>query len=100
MVLVGSRPEENGDERRRTWEEGVGRGGDDEDERKEASLDALVAERAAGLSHNAPALMLKQRRAAVLRARAKRGRLGRLGREQNEAGRGLILQAHFYFVHG
>jgi hypothetical protein len=69
MVLVGGRPdEEKGDERtRRWWEEGVG-GGDDA-EGKEASLDALVA-RAAGLNHNAPALMLKQRRAVVLRASA------------------------------
>ena len=71
MVLVGGRPEEEkGDERTRTWwwwEEGVG-GGDDA-EGKEASLDELVA-RAEGLDHNAPALVLKQRRAVVLRASA------------------------------
>ena len=68
--MVGGRPdEEKGDERTRRWwweEEGVG-GGDDA-EGKEASLNALVA-RAVGLNHNTPALMLKQRRAVVLRAR-------------------------------
>ena len=66
MNLIGGRPEEKGDESMRRWEEGVG-GGDDA-EGTEASLDALVA-RAAGLNHNTPALMLKQRRAVVLRAR-------------------------------
>ena len=68
MNLVGGRPEEKGDERIRTWTwEGEG-GGDDEG--KEASLDALVT-RAAGLRNNALTLMLKQRRAAVLRAWAR-----------------------------
>ncbi len=67
--MVGGRPEEKGDERTRRWwwEEGVG-GGDDA-ERNEASLDALVV-RAAGLRHTTPSLLLKQRSAAVLRARA------------------------------
>ena len=65
---VGGRPEEKGDERmRRWWEEG---GGGDDAEGNEASLDTLVA-RTAGLINNKPVLLLlKQRSAAVLRARA------------------------------
>ncbi len=69
MVLVGGRPdEEKGDERTRWWEE-EGVGGGDDAEGKEPSLDALAAS-AVGLNHNTPALMLKQRRAVVLRASA------------------------------
>ena len=100
--MVGGRPEEKGDERtRRWWEEGVG-GGDDA-EGKEASLDALVGVREEGWCHNAPALMLKQRRAPVLRARALPTPVTSdsivwdpgLGREQNEAC--VSFQAHFDF---
>ena len=94
---VGGRPEEKGDERMRRWWEGVG-GGDEE------SLDALVA-RAAGLI-NKPALLLKQRSTAVLRARArpppvtKGDSIAKRGPEAGKGGKRRLVsfQAQF-FVH-